>query len=283
MNRQPRLSLVLLFALFVSPPLFAGNGGDGHSGGGHGGGGHGGGGHGGGHGGSGGHQGGNSGGGGPSGHSMGQSVGHAFAHIFGHGSNRRGTHSGENPGSRAAHNPARPMPVTLIHIRARRRMFHQNRLLGSGFCAPLRFSWRNFVFPGDFDCFEGDFLFDPFFYGGSLNTYFWSDSLINSGDLAGSDGHLDAVENDLPSSAEKPGAAYPLPSNSGEPVVLLQLLDGSMYGLTRYWLEGTELHYVTNYGGQNSVPLVRIDFVGTTKLNATRGIRFDVTRNFPNP
>jgi hypothetical protein len=89
--------------------------------------------------------------------------------------------------------------------------------------------------------------------------------------------------NDLPASAEKPGAAVSVPSNVAQPVALLQLLDGSMYGLTRYWLEGLDLHYVTTYGGENSVPLVRIDFAKTIQLNAERGTRFDLTRNSPNP
>jgi hypothetical protein len=162
-------------------------------------------------------------------------------------------------------------------------MHSQNHLFRSGICDSLRFSWREFLFPGEFDCFSGSLLFDPFFYGGSLNTYFWSDSFKNSEDFAGSTGLLDTAENELPASAETPGAVVPLPSNVEEPVVLLQLLDGSMYCLKRYSLEGTDLHYVTNYGGENSVPLVRIDLAKTMQLNAERGIRFEVTRNFPNP
>ena len=56
-----------------------------------------------------------------------------------------------------------------------------------------------------------------------------------------------------------------------------------MYGLTRYWLEGTELHYVTTYGGENSVPLVRIDLAKTLQLNDARGTRFDLTQNSRKP
>ncbi|PYT80245.1 MAG: hypothetical protein DMG40_13375 [Acidobacteria bacterium] len=74
-----------------------------------------------------------------------------------------------------------------------------------------------------------------------------------------------------------------MPSNVKEAVALLQLLDGSMYGLTRYWLEGTTLHYITSYGGENTVPLTRIDFAKTLQLNAERSTPFDATRTFPNP
>jgi hypothetical protein len=52
---------------------------------------------------------------------------------------------------------------------------------------------------------------------------------------------------------------------------LLQLRDGSMYGLIRYWVDGERLHYVTDYGGEDDLPLGRIDFAKTTQLNASRG------------
>jgi hypothetical protein len=58
------------------------------------------------------------------------------------------------------------------------------------------------------------------------------------------------------------------------PDTLLQLKDGSMYGLTAYWVEGGELHYVTNYGGANAIPLDRIDLAKTVQLNASRGQAF---------
>jgi hypothetical protein len=64
-------------------------------------------------------------------------------------------------------------------------------------------------------------------------------------------------------------------SKDAEPqVTLLQLKDGSMYGLTAYWVEGGKLHYITNYGGANAIPLDRIDFAKTVQLNASRGQAF---------
>ena len=53
-------------------------------------------------------------------------------------------------------------------------------------------------------------------------------------------------------------------------MTLLQLRDGSMYGLTRYWVEGNSLHYVTDYGGSNSVALDHIDVVKTKQLTLHR-------------
>lgn len=175
-------------------------------------------------------------------------------------------------------NPVNLRPGSSIRCVTRRRMFHGSRSVSSSYCVPFRFSWRNFLFPGEFDCFDDAFVSDPFFYGASLGAYFWSDSLTNSGPES-----LDAAENDVPASANEPAAAVPLPSNAEARVVLLQLLDGSMYGLTRYWLQGTTLHYVTTYGGENSVPLERIDFAKTAELNAARGTPLDLTRNLQNP
>ena len=59
-----------------------------------------------------------------------------------------------------------------------------------------------------------------------------------------------------------------------QPVTLLQLVDGPMYGLTDYWIEEDQLHYITTYGGQNAVPIERIDFAKTAQLNADQGVEF---------
>jgi hypothetical protein len=60
--------------------------------------------------------------------------------------------------------------------------------------------------------------------------------------------------------------------SSGRPITLLQLRDGSMYGLTDYWAKDGELHYTTTYGGQDSVPFERIDLEKTLQLDTDRGV-----------
>jgi hypothetical protein len=60
------------------------------------------------------------------------------------------------------------------------------------------------------------------------------------------------------------------------PITLLQLKNGWMYGLTDYWVEGDNLHYVTNYGGKNAVPLDLIDLAMTIRLNSERGVEFSL-------
>jgi len=257
MHRLPRLSLEVLLALLVCPALFAGNGAGG------------------------GHAGGHSGGGGSSGHSFSHSVSHSLGHIFGHHSGERGSRLRKNAGG--GDNSGRLVAAGFLGVGARRRMRLRNGLLDSGYCDSLRFSWRNLQFPGEFDCFGDAFLSDPFFYGASFGTYFWSDSFASSEETRMLTGPVDSASSELSESSKEPADAAPSLSNIEEPTALLQLLDGSTYGLTRYWVDGSNLRYVTNYGGENSVPLERIDFMGTQKLNASSGKRFDLLEDSHKP
>jgi hypothetical protein len=174
--------------------------------------------------------------------------------------------------------PRHPAPAVPHAMLPPRRQF------GSGFCGSFEFSWHNFLFPGDFHCFGDPFLFDPFFSGGFTAGHFRSDSIATAGgstaQSAPMDSSLAADAGGTTSLRGSPAAAadreFSLTAGvtEGAPFTLLQLRDGSMYGLTRYWVEGDRLYYVTNYGGENSVPLDRVDIVGTTKLNAGRGTPF---------
>lgn len=67
-----------------------------------------------------------------------------------------------------------------------------------------------------------------------------------------------------------------------EPDAILQLKDGTMYGLRDYWTADGRLYYVTNYGGQNSVSLSQIDLEETQRLNAERGEKFPIAQPAPN-
>jgi hypothetical protein len=67
-----------------------------------------------------------------------------------------------------------------------------------------------------------------------------------------------------------------IPYGADHPITLLQLKNGWMYGLTDYWVQGDNLHYVTNYGGKNSVPLDLIDLGATIRLNSERGVEFSL-------
>ena len=61
-------------------------------------------------------------------------------------------------------------------------------------------------------------------------------------------------------------------SSSSDSEVVLFLKDGTVYAITDYWIADNKLHYVTNYGGENSIPLDQLDMQRTVDTNAKRGI-----------
>ena len=148
---------------------------------------------------------------------------------------------------------------------------------GFGFCGFFGGLGTHNVFGDDFSCLS--FFFDPFFAGG-VPTPSGDDSTTQgseqdqpiAADASAEDAAQDVmVEDDPP----KPVDRVPHHRRSPrEPDTLLQLKDGSMYGLRDYWEEGGRLYYLTNYGGGNSVPLAQIDLPRTQQLNAERGEKF---------
>jgi hypothetical protein len=56
--------------------------------------------------------------------------------------------------------------------------------------------------------------------------------------------------------------------------VLLYLKDGTSFAVSDYWLADGKLHYVTSYGGDNSVDESQVDLQRTVNENATRGVDF---------
>lgn len=62
-------------------------------------------------------------------------------------------------------------------------------------------------------------------------------------------------------------------ANDDQPFVLY-LKDGSSYAVTRYWVAGGNLHYMTTYGGENSVALDQVDVQKTVDENAALGHSF---------
>ena len=55
---------------------------------------------------------------------------------------------------------------------------------------------------------------------------------------------------------------------------MIWLKGGYSYELADYWVKDGLFHYRTSYGGENSVPLDRIDFERTAEDNSQRGINF---------
>lgn len=235
---------------------------------------------------------------------------HSFGRIFGGHSNARGKGSaratrsgGEAPlaGEALIHGgivtlraPGFPIPsATRFH-----RPFVEFGFGGSrgfvtfsqgfafGFCSSFGgFPSRHF-FGRDFDCFDGGFFADPFFLGGFLPGLFGAGKADAAPDVPNFDGGESAGEDATTMEQAFSGnemLAEPQPPSPGssklKPTILVQLTDGSMYGLTAYRVEGDFLHYTTDYGGENSIPLSRVDFAKTKQLNAERGTSFSAPTN----
>jgi hypothetical protein len=257
---------------------------------------------GGGHGGSGGHgsggHGGHSSGGSSSGHSSGHSIGHSFARIFGH--HGQGARPAVLTGAPPEHGNVTPSPESVTRVLDRHPrnrfvfrppvgFFPRRRAFGLGRC-PYGSVEHHFHFGDNWNCSNDDFFFDPFFFGwfsGPLpygpafggTTWFEGGTVPDLTVQSPAEPNLaDPPTNSVAANGTPNSNGTTTPAQNGmkpeRPVTLLQLRDGSMYGLTDYWVKDGELHYTTTYGGQNSLPFERIDFEKTVQLNADRGVPF---------
>jgi hypothetical protein len=68
--------------------------------------------------------------------------------------------------------------------------------------------------------------------------------------------------------------------SSSRPTVLLYLKDGTTYAASDYWLQDGVLHYMVNYGGENTLEMDELDLQRTVNENARRGVNFSL---HPNP
>jgi hypothetical protein len=74
----------------------------------------------------------------------------------------------------------------------------------------------------------------------------------------------------------------PLTGNVADstPTILLYLKDGTMLAASDYWIADNKLHYLVNYGGENTVEMNEIDLQRTVDQNAKNGVKFWLK---PNP
>jgi hypothetical protein len=293
MKNRIRVAVVLLAGLLVTMGVCARPSG---TGGGHGG------------------PGGHGGGGLSSGRGVGHAMGHSFGHLFGHhGKASNSAHDMEPPlaGAVLVHGKIVQLPGPHIDLSAAERRFAHRRIddfpfgerfllmrprAGFGFdgCAGFGFPRHGFFFGDDFDCFSGGFFFDPVlmaglsgeFIGGQAFLPFNDQELENNPDDStawpateagpmqpSGDADFGTSGGNTQNATTNDEASANITKNE-RPLTLLQLRDGSMYGLVDYWVEDGRLHYKTSYGGQNSIGLDRIDLEETVHLNAERGVQF---------
>jgi len=70
---------------------------------------------------------------------------------------------------------------------------------------------------------------------------------------------------------------------ASQPYSVLYLQDGTNYDIRDYWVADGKLHYVTSYGGENSVDLSQVDLQRTVDANASRGLSFSLHPAAPAP
>lgn len=107
-------------------------------------------------------------------------------------------------------------------------------------------------------------------YGGGSDMTFESngaDQGAPNGDMASAEGNAGEWQN-APENSAQPNDA------KAQPYVVIFLRDGSSYAVSDYWLAEGKLHYVTSYGGENSVDANQIDLQRTVNENAAHGVTF---------
>jgi hypothetical protein len=107
-------------------------------------------------------------------------------------------------------------------------------------------------------------------YGGYYNGGYYGNQIYNqSTDESSVSNEFNPSHYWFPSAPAEEGGGGGATSG---PEVALFLKDGTVYAITDYWVADNKLHYVTNYGGENSIPLDQIDMQRTVDANAKRGI-----------
>ena len=228
--------------------------------------------------------------------SMGHSIGRSFPHLFGH--RGQGASAAASTAIPPEHGRVSALPESVLRVSDRHPrdrfvfrppvgFFLRRRAFGSGECLDGWFG-HNLRLGESWNCSSDDFFFDPFFFGwfsgspsyGSAFGGMWfrdgtrPDSAVWSPAEPNTayQGAISEATNETPNSDSTTSSRNGV--KAGSPITLLQLRDGSMYGLTDYWVRDGELHYRTTYGGENSLPFERIDFAKTVQLNADRDVPF---------
>jgi hypothetical protein len=238
-----------------------------------------------------------------SGHSFGHSIGHSVAHLFGHrGQGSSSATLVSAPADRwTGARPPNSVPKGLDPqgsrpiFRHRNGFFPRHRSFGLAGCSYGWFDFH-FGFDEDWNCRNDALFVDPFFlgwsgpllYGPAFGSTTWFEGGTAPGSTIWSPSEANpaytptdsSVRNEISPSGSS-AAASSNDMKAERPVILLQLRDGSMYGLIDYWAKGDELHYTTTYGSQDSVPLERIDIEKTVQLNAERGVPFALPNSVP--
>ncbi len=140
------------------------------------------------------------------------------------------------------------------------------------------------------------------YYGGSLfgtsdsgGQPGWTYSSNNGGDSSGDytvnaqganggDANANVSTSDTGEASPSLGTSEPTtvlrndeaPAPTAKPNTVLYMKDGSSFAVTDYWLAEGKLHYVTSYGGENTMDVSKLDLQKTVDENAKTGNSFSL-------
>jgi hypothetical protein len=183
-------------------------------------------------------------------------------------------------------NRFRPRPIIIFPFNPFLFGFGFGSPFGYGFgfgCDPL-WGWNcplyGFGYGGGFG-YGASFGYGggPAYFGGGSSYGYAGGSDMN---FQSNDSDSSAAGQDMPSPDGNSGGDWlEVPDNNSQadvanaqPYVVIYLHDGSSYAVSDYWLKDGKLHYVTSYGGENSVDANQLDLQRTVNENATHGITF---------
>jgi hypothetical protein len=152
---------------------------------------------------------------------------------------------------------------------------------GLGFF-PFGFAFPFFDFGFASDC--NPFWAWPWAYGCETFGY-WNG--YNEGFIAGYNAGPEEQEMEQQPEVEQPpeelgNYMYVPPREPSSPeeieaekvLFVLYMKNGAVYAVTNYWVGDGKLHYLTSYGGENTIDLNDLDVQKTVDVNASRGVEF---------
>jgi len=182
-------------------------------------------------------------------------------------------------------------PHTSVRIRSLTRIPNRPALW---FLAPQADNggrlWRR-RFRGGFGIFGGFFGW-PFAFGfGPDCNPFWSEPLafgcngfgLNFGGIISSSEEQPPAGTEEVAPEEEPEQSIFVPPPEGSSpeeiqaekiLFVLYMKDGSVYAVTNYWIADGKLHYLTSYGGENTIEMSDLDLQKTVDVNSKRGVDF---------
>src|ERR1700691_4707031 len=163
------------------------------------------------------------------------------------------------PVQRTTNNTLGRAGISQNTLRQRPIIYYPYNPYGYGFGSPFGFGYGGGYGAG----YDGG-------YGGGSDMTFESngaDQGAPNGDMASAEGNAGEWQN-APENSAQPNDA------KTQPYVVISLRYGSSYAVSDYWLAEGKLHYVTSYGGENSVDANQIDLQRTVNENAAHGVTF---------